>query len=84
MRVTLICLFLAACAAPPPVTRIVTVSPQIPETLLHCAAAPDVPVTTSQAIVARYIVALWEAGEDCRGHVAAIDQALGKNQIGKN
>jgi hypothetical protein len=75
----LLCLLVAGCAQPQPVMRIITVSPQIPETLLHCAAAPDVPVTTSQAVVARYIVSLWEAGEDCRAHVAAIDRAIGKN-----
>jgi hypothetical protein len=78
MRAALVCLLLAACAAPPTVTRIVTVTPQIPAPLLHCAAAPDVPLTGSQAVVARYIVALWQAGEDCRAHVAAIDQAIGK------
>jgi hypothetical protein len=72
------CLVLAACGAPPSVTRIVTVTPQIPQSLLHCAAAPAVPLTGSQAVVARYIVALWQAGEDCRAHVAAIDQAIGK------
>jgi len=78
MKAVLLCLLLAACAAPRPVTRIVTVTPQIPESLLHCAAAPDVPLTGSQAVIARYIVALWQAGEDCRAHVAAIDQAIGK------
>jgi hypothetical protein len=26
---------------------------------------------SSQAVVARYIVALWQAGQDCRAHVAA-------------
>jgi hypothetical protein len=78
MKAAWFCLLLAACAAPPPVTRIVTVIPDIPASLLHCAPAPDVPVTGSQAIVARYIVALWQAGEDCRAHVAAIDQAIGK------
>jgi len=78
MKPLLLCLALAACAAPAPVTRIVTITPQVPESLLHCAAAPDVPLTGSQAVVAHYIVALWQAGEDCRAHVAAIDQAIGK------
>jgi hypothetical protein len=79
MRAALLCLLLAACAAPPPATRIVTVSPQIPGTLLHCAPAPDVPLTGSQAIIARYVVALWQAGEDCRAHLAAINQAIGES-----
>ncbi len=66
------------CAAEPPVTRIVTVTPQIPAPLLHCAPAPAVPVTNSQAVVAQYIVSLWQAGQDCRAHVNAIKAALAK------
>ncbi len=74
-RVLGMLLVLAGCAAPAPITRIVTVSPQIPDSLLLCAPAPDVPAAGSQAVVARYIVALWQAGEDCRAHVAAIKAA---------
>jgi hypothetical protein len=37
-----------------------------------------VPAASSQAVVAQYIVALWQAGRDCRAHVAAIRQALSK------
>ncbi|MDR3520449.1 MAG: hypothetical protein P4L54_02420 [Acidocella sp.] len=76
MKPFLMGLLLAGCAqAAPPVTRIVTVMPVIPASLLHCAPAPDVPVASSQSMVARYIVALWQAGQDCRAHVAAIAQA---------
>jgi hypothetical protein len=72
-------LFLAGCSASaPPVTRIVTISPAVPGPLLHCMAPPEVPVKNSQAIVAKYIVALWLAGDDCRAHVAAINQVLSK------
>lgn len=78
MKMPLIPLLLlaAGCAAPQPITRIVTVTPQIPAPLLSCAASPVVPVTTSQAVVAGYIVSLWQAGQDCRAHVKAIKAAL--------
>jgi hypothetical protein len=79
MRRLVILLLLAGCAtAPPPtlVTRIVTLSPNVPAGLLKCQPAPAVPVTVSQAVVAKYIVALWQAGQDCRAHVSAIGQAL--------
>jgi hypothetical protein len=69
-------LLLAGCAAPQPVTRIVTLTPQISPELLTCAADPAVPEASSQAVVARYIVSLWESGQDCRAHVAAIKAAV--------
>jgi hypothetical protein len=79
MKRLAIFLLLAGCSASvPPVTRIVTISPIVPGDLLHCKAPPDVPVTNSQSIVAKYIVALWLAGDDCRAHVAAISQVLNK------
>jgi hypothetical protein len=74
-RVCWLSLLLASCAAPQPVTRIVTLTPQIPLELLTCAADPAVPEASSQAVVARYIVSLWQAGQDCRAHVAAIKAA---------
>jgi hypothetical protein len=75
MRHLLFLLLLAGCATPPPpalVTRIVTITPSIPAGLLTCAPAPAVPLATSQAAVAKYIVALWQAGQDCRVHIMAI------------
>jgi hypothetical protein len=69
-------LLLAGCATTPPITRIVTVTPQIPSGLLQCAAAPAVPAPSSQAVVATYIVALWQAGQDCRDDVTAIRTAV--------
>ncbi len=72
-------LLLGACAAPaPPPARIVTITPAVPDALLSCAAPPEVPVTTSQEVVARYIVSLWQAGQDCRAHVGAIRQVLAR------
>jgi hypothetical protein len=71
-------LLMAGCAAPAPMTKIVTVSPTVPAGLLTCAPAPDVPSPVNQAVVANYIVALWQAGQDCRAHVAAISQLFSK------
>ena len=66
----------AGCAPQPPVTRIVTVTPQLAPSLLSCAPAPAVPNAATQAVVAQYIVSLWQAGQDCRAHVRAIKAAL--------
>lgn len=72
-------LMLAGCAtAPVPATRIVTMTPEVPPTLLDCDPAPAVPAVRGQADVAQYVVALWRAGEDCRAHVAAIKHVLDK------
>jgi hypothetical protein len=69
---------LAGCATAPPVTRIVTITPQIPPGLLRCAPAPVVPEATTQSQVADYIVSLWLAGQDCRAHVNAMRTVLAK------
>ncbi len=71
-------LLLGACAAPAPITRIVTLTPQIPAALLNCAPAPDVPETTKQSVVAQYIVDLWQAGQDCRDHLYSVKTAADK------
>ncbi len=78
MKFLFLFLLLADCAAPPPVTKIVTVTPSLPNSLLQCAPAPEVPVAVSQSVVAKYIVALWQAGQDCRAHVQAISQLFNK------
>ncbi len=75
-RAMFLLVLLAGCAAPQPITRVVTLTPQVPPALLRCAAAPDVPEASSQAVVAQYIVALWQAGQDCRDHIKAIKAAL--------
>ncbi len=74
MRSVVFLLLLAGCATPAPVTKIVTVTPTMPAGLLTCAPAPEVPGAVNQAVVANYIVALWQAGQDCRAHVSAISQ----------
>lgn len=71
MKTTVLCavLVLAGCATTPQpqiVTRTVYMRQTVPPSLLTCAPSPPVPQPTSQAAVARYIVALWEAGQDCR------------------
>ncbi|EGO95898.1 hypothetical protein APM_1275 [Acidiphilium sp. PM] len=69
---------LAGCAAPPPqvVTRIRVVEPRIPPSLLACPPAPAVPLVQRQSQVANYVAELWEAGEICRNHLAAVAGAL--------
>jgi hypothetical protein len=73
----------AGCAAPKPITmtRIQLVSPNIPQVLLTCPASPVIPAATSQAVVAQYIVALWQAGMVCRDHLDAIRKALAKQPV---
>ena len=78
-RGLLLLLLLGGCAgAAAPATRLVTITPDLPPPLLNCEIAPEVPEAGSQAMVARYIVALWDAGQDCREHVAAIKSALAR------
>ncbi len=71
-------LLLAACAGQPAATRLVTLQPDVPQTLLTCDAAPAVPQAASQSAVAGYIVALWQAGQDCRAHLKAVQTALAR------
>ncbi len=71
-------MLLAGCAAPPPrvVTRIRVVTPLVPPSLLSCPPAPSVPVARRQSTVATYVAELWEAGEICRNHLAAVAGVL--------
>lgn len=71
-------LLLAACTAPRPVTRIVTLTPAVPPAMLNCAPAPAIPQADRQSVVAGYIVMLWQAGQDCRAHLNAVRSALAK------
>lgn len=82
MKTAVLCasLALAGCATTPPpqvVTRTVYVRQSVPPSLLVCQPAPPVPQPTSQAAVARYIVALWEAGQDCRVKLAGVRSVIG-------
>ena len=70
-------MLLAGCTPPPPVvTRIRVVEPRIPPSLLACPPAPAVPLVQRQSQVATYVAELWEAGEICRNHLAAVAGAL--------
>ena len=67
-------LLLTACSADlPPLTEVRIERIEIPAVLLTCAPTPaPPPKPRTQGDVARYIVDLWEAGEDCRARVEAI------------
>lgn len=71
-------LALSACAGTPapqaPVVRTETVPVGPPDSLLTCRVAPLAPTGDeyTQADVARYIVRLSEAGEDCRSKLNAV------------
>lgn len=56
---------LAACANAPPALV-------VPESLLACRAAPAVPEVVDDPALARWVVDLAEAGEDCRARLAAV------------
>ena len=60
---------LTACAG---ADRTVVAAP--PDEMLTCAPSPEVPTADSQRAVAEYVVELWDAGEDCRQHLAAVRQ----------
>ena len=70
---------LSGCASPEPAilikTQIERLTPPAP--LLTCQDSPDPPdspdgAPLAQSAVAEFILRLWEAGEDCRGKLAAI------------
>jgi len=71
-RAVLLLPFLAAaCTAPAPRVEEVPVAP--PATLLTCRAAPAAPRdAVLQSDVARYVVRLSEAGQDCRDKLGAV------------
>lgn len=74
LSATLSILFSTACSADrPPLTEVRVERIEIPAVLLTCAPTPAVPPKPrTQGDVARYLVELWEAGEDCRARVEAI------------
>jgi len=53
------------------VTEVKVIRQEIPAALLDCAAQPVPPTIRSQRDVALYLLDLAEAGEDCRGKLAA-------------
>jgi hypothetical protein len=73
-------LLLMACAAPEP--RLVVQSRverlEIPPVLLTCLESPDPPAGDMQREVAEFMIRLWDAGEDCRAKLAAIERLVDK------
>lgn len=83
-RAAILCLLLAGCAsAPPVVTKIVYVRPDIPPALLACAAKPGVPDSNLQSAAVDYMIQLGAAWQDCSDHLAAVGQAVSANQGAK-
>ncbi|MHB1303016.1 MAG: hypothetical protein ACYCZB_06015 [Acidiphilium sp.] len=83
IRMGLLCLLLAGCAAPKPatVTRIELVRPEIPTALLSCPEAPVVPMASRQSQVAAYVAELWQAHAVCYDHLAAVGRTLGAEPV---
>jgi hypothetical protein len=50
---------------------------QVPPSLLDCAPSPAPPSDGTQRDVARYVVDLWQAHQDCRGKVKALRGLVG-------
>lgn len=72
-------LVLAGCADLP--TQVVELRdverPAVPDSLLTCEAAPEVPEEGSwQSDVARYVLDLFGSGEDCRQKLGAVRNIL--------
>lgn len=65
---------LTGCAgSAPPIVKTVAIREPLPAALLDCEPDPDVPdATMGDREVAIYILALWQAGEDCRQRLAAL------------
>lgn len=76
----LFCCTLLLVCAPRVQERIVPVvkveRPVVPSALLACRTDPEPPIPESQRDVARYLVQLWQAGEDCRAKLDAVNQYL--------
>lgn len=74
LSILLSCVFLTGCTSDPPpmVTEVQYIRQEVPASLLDCAAQPLPPAISSQRDVAFYVLDLAEAGEDCRGKLAAV------------
>lgn len=72
-------LLLTACAQPEP--RLVVQSRveqlKIPPVLLTCLESPEPPAGDTQREAAEFTVRLWDAGEDCRSKLQAIERLVG-------
>ncbi len=65
--------WLTGCAPQPPITQIEYVTQAIPTSMLQCLPEPVVPPEpVTDRDIARWIVALRDAGDDCRGALQAV------------
>lgn len=67
------------CVTDKPTTVVRYVKQDVPASLLTCDPSPTVPGDGStQRDVARYILQLHDAGQDCREKLAAISEVIGR------
>lgn len=69
-------LVLSGCATAPLVRPDTPLADRIPASLLQCADRPVAGSLERQSDVARFVVELDAAGEDCRGKVSAVRQIV--------
>lgn len=69
-------LVLSGCATSTVVRPDTPLADRIPSSLLSCADRPAAGSLDRQSDVARWVVELDQAGEDCRGKVAAVRQIV--------
>jgi hypothetical protein len=70
---------LAACSSPAPMP--VVVRPDVPASLLACAAAPvppDLNVPRWDQVLAGYLLDLGAAGDDCRAKLGGVRGLVGR------
>lgn len=64
------------CAQRDPIIQIEYVRQPIDESLLHCKSAPRVPTRIADKVVARFIIEIDSAGDDCRGKLNRVRKLL--------
>lgn len=69
-----------ACAEMPPAVEIRTVRQNVPAALLSCPEHPVPPEAPDDHAVAAYVLALAEAGEDCRSKLARVRAVVATDQ----
>lgn len=70
-------LVLTACSTTQVNRNVSVIAPDVPPDLLDCAVRPDKPLGQfTQKDVARYLVKLEGAHEDCKGNLGAVKKIL--------
>lgn len=70
--VLLLALSLTACANAPPLPKVEVQRITIPDSLLSCQPHPVPPALTDDRELALYILALADAGDDCRDRLGRV------------